>query len=34
MIDYIKNLLTGKINDDEIIVQLDNEKRVQIATFF
>ena len=32
MIDYIKNLLTGKINDDEIIVQLDNEKRVQIAT--
>lgn len=32
MIDYLKNLLTGKINDDEIIVQLDNEKRVQIAT--
>ena len=32
MTGYIKNLLTGKINDDEIIVQLDNEKRVQIAT--
>ena len=32
MIDYLKNLLTGKINDDEIIVQLDNEKRVQIST--
>ena len=32
MIDYLKNLLTGKINDDEITVQLDNEKRVQIAT--
>jgi len=32
MIDYLKNLLTGKINDDEITVQLDNETRVQIAT--
>jgi uncharacterized tellurite resistance protein B-like protein len=32
MIDYLKNLLTEKINYDEITVQLDNEKRVQIAT--